>query len=373
MATAFISSVIEGYAHYRDAAAEGVIAAGGAPLRVEDRPALDQSARNACLDLVEAADVYVVLIAGHGGWITPSGVPATHEEFRHARQKGKPILVLLEDCDRDETAQRLADEASDYVDGRFRITYSTPEEVSLAVAEGLTELLPRFEKPMRNPTSIHAAATGAFLDRQQTVLRIAIGSEREGELFDPLRLEDPGFVESLHRLGHDSSVGLFNYERKKEVTVARDGVTVTQTPERDPALYSQLVVRPDGLLVVETNVTGRQARSRPSDMIGSMAILESDVSAGADRGLGMLGAVYSEMDPHKRFDRLLVSATLGNVGHRTWYESPPLAGPYPMRMRGSDVTSAFDSPRPVTRPELSERDALRERIVVMLRRGIQLE
>jgi Domain of unknown function (DUF4062) len=68
------------------------------PLRFEDFEAQDRSSREACLAGVEAADVYVLLLGPRYGTPFPdTSLFPTAEEFRRARQRGIPILVVQQD------------------------------------------------------------------------------------------------------------------------------------------------------------------------------------------------------------------------------------------------------------------------------------
>jgi hypothetical protein len=64
----FVSSVIEGFQAYRQAAARAVEAAGGEPVLVNEQfPSLAASSRNACLDAVESCDSFVLILGARGG------------------------------------------------------------------------------------------------------------------------------------------------------------------------------------------------------------------------------------------------------------------------------------------------------------------
>src|SRR5687767_9613806 len=105
----FISSVMEGFRDFRDGAAQGIEAAGCTALRAEDHASVDRSSRNACLDMVEAADAMVLLIGERGGWVTPSGRTVTEDEYDHAVAAGKTVLVFLQEgVSRDNDSERLA-------------------------------------------------------------------------------------------------------------------------------------------------------------------------------------------------------------------------------------------------------------------------
>ena len=73
----FISSVMEGYAAFREAGAEGIREAGADAVRAEDFPAAGHSPRNACLDGVRSADALVLLLGERYGFVGPSGMTAS--------------------------------------------------------------------------------------------------------------------------------------------------------------------------------------------------------------------------------------------------------------------------------------------------------
>ena len=93
----FVSSVIEGFAEYRQAARNGIEQAGGEGVLVnEDFPAQASSSRNICLDAIDSCDVFLLVLGARGGWKTPSGRLVVEEEFEHARARKLPVLVFLE-------------------------------------------------------------------------------------------------------------------------------------------------------------------------------------------------------------------------------------------------------------------------------------
>jgi hypothetical protein len=91
----FVSSVMDGFEEYREAARSAIEAAGGEPVLVEDLPSLPVSSRNACLDGVASCDMYLVAIGDRGGWTAPSGKLVVEEEFEEAQRLGQPVVVLV--------------------------------------------------------------------------------------------------------------------------------------------------------------------------------------------------------------------------------------------------------------------------------------
>lgn len=109
----FVSSVVEGFEEMRQAAHRGIVAGGGEPDLVnEDLPAQPESPRNACLDEIGSCDIFALVLGSRGGWTAPSGKLVVEEEYDHARSRGMPILVFLQEVDRDAKATILAERIS---------------------------------------------------------------------------------------------------------------------------------------------------------------------------------------------------------------------------------------------------------------------
>jgi hypothetical protein len=368
--TAFVSSVIEGFESYREAAAVGLKAAGVTPLRVEDLPSTDRSPRNVCLDLVEACDIYVVIIGSRGGWTSPSGMKVTEEEYEHAKALGKPILAFLEDVRRDEDAERLAREISDYVHGAFRSTFSGPNELAEAVERAVRGILPRFTMPMRDPEEVQSCARRATGQQHEAMVRLVVAPERRGELVDPVLLDDAEVIDGIYQLGHEPEVGLFAYENPKTHQLKGYALEIeqTQADHRSPRRLVRLSISSAGLVSIDLNVTGRVQRGRAHSGLDALMIVEADVSAAVRTAIRGTAAILDHLDPHKRYDRLLLQASLAGAEHRSWSRDGAERGSYPMRMSRTETVLAMPEPRVLSRPELP---AAEQRIVALLRRQME--
>jgi hypothetical protein len=100
----FVSSVMDGFEEYRQAARAGIVATGGAAVLVEDFSSLSQSPRTACLDGVASCDIYIAVVGGCGGWAAPSGQLVVEEECEEARHLRLSTLVFVQDTDHDGDA-----------------------------------------------------------------------------------------------------------------------------------------------------------------------------------------------------------------------------------------------------------------------------
>ncbi|WP_051662816.1 DUF4062 domain-containing protein [Alicyclobacillus macrosporangiidus] len=146
----FISSVISGYEHYRQAVADSVdyLDRHGLslqPWRMEvDKPAPNNEPQTACLHEVKACPIYILLVGPRYGFVNPaSGISATHEEFRTAvTDPTKTILVFVEESDVewDEEQKAFLQEVGDYVKGRFYRKFTNAFHLQLEVERAFREL-----------------------------------------------------------------------------------------------------------------------------------------------------------------------------------------------------------------------------------------
>src|SRR5881394_3744465 len=91
----FISSLIRDMGPFRAAARRSVEALGHRPLLAEDFGAVAGSPQIVCLTGLRQADVVVLVLGEAYGAKQPSGLSATHEEYREARGK-KPVLAFVQ-------------------------------------------------------------------------------------------------------------------------------------------------------------------------------------------------------------------------------------------------------------------------------------
>ena len=126
----FISSVMEGYGDIRDAASDGIRQAGCEPVRAEDFSAASASPRNACLDGVRSTDALVLLLGARYGFVGPSALAVTEEEYNEGRKNHKQIFVFLQDgVSRELQQQAFADRVQHYVDGHWRKVFDDPADL----------------------------------------------------------------------------------------------------------------------------------------------------------------------------------------------------------------------------------------------------
>ena len=146
----FISSGRRGLEEERDALPGLIAALGHEAIRFEDFTAMAIPSRQACLEGVAAADVYLLVLGPYYGEpLADTGRAPTEEEFTAARSRGIPVLAFRKDGVALDNAQRdFLKRVEDYSTGHFRRSFSSSHELLTQVAEALrtlSEMPPRLE------------------------------------------------------------------------------------------------------------------------------------------------------------------------------------------------------------------------------------
>jgi uncharacterized protein DUF4062 len=368
-ARVFVSSVVDGFEAYRAAAAEGICAAGAEPILVnEDFPSVPDSSRNACLDAVGSSDAFVLVIGERGGWKAPSGRFVTEEEYDEAVRRGIPLYVFLQDVARDPETERFEKRVSDYVLGRFRTSFRTPEELREAAKTALSTLPPARTRMVGS--AITDALKGRSEQSQYPTLRLAIGSTRDGELVDPLSLFREEFQDEIIKIGTAKPHPIFGLRKEKTAEVQNGSLVITQRDERGSHASrweSRFVIGSSGVIIAETSI-GERTESSSYGLSTAMTVQAKDLAMAAQTLFQFANGLLGFVDQFLRHRQLEYNAAVNNLGYRYIVDAAPkTGGGVPMRMGGDEPVTAFDTPRAITRETLSRPDAEIERVVEMLK------
>jgi Domain of unknown function (DUF4062) len=134
----FVSSVIDGYGEYRQAAVAGVEALGAEPVWFERFGGRDSDPNEAYLSEVRSSTVYVGLLGARYGRPLADRYSATHQEFLEAERGGLRTSVWAqEEVEREGPQQSFLEEVR-----AFGVTggYRTPDELQRGVEQRLRAL-----------------------------------------------------------------------------------------------------------------------------------------------------------------------------------------------------------------------------------------
>ena len=370
----FVSSVMEGFEEYRVAAKAGIINAGGDPVLVEDYPSFSSSPRNACLDGVTSCNIFVIIVGGKGGWIAPSGKLVVEEEYEEACKQKSQILAFIQKIERDKEAQRLVEKISDYVDGMFRSTFTTPIEVRTAVEKAVRDIVQHNKNPKVDFTMIEDKLGNPHKISNEASLRFVLVPERSGELLDLVSLESKKLQQEIFEIGHSPQVEILSYECRKEVEVGIKEIVVLQSDEsRGQRNIDEvrLELTVEGAVVIDLNVTGLTSREMYQDSMSSMVILEGDILSRLKKCFAFVKVFFDKKDPFNRYSRMLYNVALSNIGYRTLTKESPRGNSCGMGGYGDKVVAAFDCPRLITRRDFLNPEKEVEAVLVLIRRRMK--
>ena len=150
-ATVFVSSVIDGYAAERQAVRDAVYSLQSEgldvrPVLAEELPAGREAPRASLLEEVDASDVYVGVLGRRYGYVNPhSGLSATEEEYRRAREHAKPILLFVEQLpdgqEREPRQRDFVEAVTDYVSGHYVSFFQNVDQLRFQAYRALAEQL----------------------------------------------------------------------------------------------------------------------------------------------------------------------------------------------------------------------------------------
>lgn len=371
----FVSSVIEGFEEYREAARRGIVASGGEPVLIEDYSSLSVSPRNACLDGVDSSDIHITIIGNRGGYITPSGKLVVEEEYEEALRRKLHIFAFVQIIERDKQADNLVNKLSDYVKGVFRQTFNTPAELEKAIGKALIPVIKHESNPKVNLAMLNEKLQEPYKILTETSLRFVIVPERIDDFIDPVELESEELRNQLLQIGHSSNVKLFAYERPKETKIEVNSIIVLQSHENRQQQFTDVVrleLTTEGLIIIDTNVSNCTARDRLQEMLSSMVIIEDEIICKLNRCFAFVRNLFEIRDQYKRYTRFLYNVALSGVGYRTLVTKPPQGSiSYPLDGNGDKVFIVFDKSRIITRDGFIRIEKEIETILAVLRRRLK--
>ncbi|MBI4494727.1 MAG: DUF4062 domain-containing protein [Chloroflexi bacterium] len=306
----FISSAIRGMESYRDAAVRAIRSLGHEPIRAEDFGASPESPQRVCLAGVRAADAVVLLLGARYGPIQKSGLSATHEEYREARDRC-PVLVFVQDgVQREPKQEAFVGEVRGWVAGHYTASFSTPDDLRDAVTRALHELaLSRAVGPVDEAEILQRARELAVPERrvsQPTISVVVAGGPRQ-QVLGPSELEDP---ELAHALMREAIFGAAPVLDPAYGTTPRiDGHALIIEQDHGSVLLDELgTVR---IVQLAQEESGRGYTGIP-------ALIEEEVRDRIQQGLHLAGWVLDKVDPVRRLGDVVPVATLLDAGWMPW-------------------------------------------------------
>ena len=232
----FISSVISGMEAYREAAAQAVRALGHEVVRAEDFGAQPESPQVACLAGVRQADAVVLLMGERYGAPQSSGLSATHEEYREARER-RPVLVMVQDgVEREADQDAFVREVQDWAQGHYTNSFADPDRLRDAVTRALHDLELAHATGPVDPDEMLQRAIALLPDERHghsgsARLALALTGGPVQTVLRPAELEAPALRERLQQMALFGESAVLTTQQGTETRIDQD-MLIFEQPER---------------------------------------------------------------------------------------------------------------------------------------------
>lgn len=365
---AFISSPMNGYAAYRDAAAQGIRDAGHEPIRVEDFPSDTASPRNSCLDGVRSADVLVLLLFKRYGFVTPSGKSATEEEYDEAGKSHKNIFVFRQTgVSFEQQQQAFVENVEDYVTGHHRTTFHDPDSLRNAVKKTMTVAK---KQDMSSQAPKAATRLNAMISPPQDAngdvwLHSVWTTARDGEDIDIMEMNSPEYIRTIQRMARDDKQPLLSYDCKSRHKLRKTELTLTQRTDTD-ATCPEVVLKicRNWTLSIRQQVVYSCRGDYTDDVLSVYCLKPSDVEMLLTRAWRFAGKWWNENDKYRRHNVLYCNTILYHWQDRLFTENPTKE--VPMWHQDAGPLSVFNEPRQLSRQNLDAPSSEIERVIKMV-------
>ena len=365
----FLSSLITGMEPIRAAARSAVITLGHESVMAEDFGALPHSPQIACLDGVRQAGVVVLILGARYGATQMSGLSATHEEYREARDRC-PVLAFVEDGVTPEPQQdAFIREVQAWDRGLIRAGFTDAEQLERKVIQALHRLDVASAATPFDAKEVLVRALALFPKERgscyegSAVLSVAIAGGPAQAILRPSQIEDPALSEMLEKEALYGPARLFVRGEGTDATVKGGALVLEQTGRHSRGSRS-LQLDPQGSLLVRLPVE--------SEGDALSVILVETLQGRLAAALRYAAWTLDNVDPTQRLSHVVVAAQLtGGFAMRTRREHE--ASPNSVQMGSSfsrdERPPVHLSPAHLRRAAITQQaDQLVEDLVTLIRR-----
>jgi hypothetical protein len=364
----FISSLLSGYELYRAAVVEAVETLGHQIVRAEDFPASPGTPQQACLAAVRESDLVVLLIGERYGYPQQSGLSATHEEYREAKER-KPVLLFVESGVTRELAQQtFLNEVEAWATGHFRAAFSSPAELKTVVLRALhNHELATVAGPVDEAEMLaRASALLPSGDRRwggAPRLAFAVAGGPHQQVLRPAELGQADLSRDIQR------EALFG---EHPVLDASEG---TSTAIRGRSL---LLEQANASVVVDQagsiGIVQSAHRNMDQYRTGLPALIEEDLGTALAQAIQFSDWLLDRIDPLRRLTDIVPIARLAGAGYMPWRtKAEHAANPNSATIHGNAdaVTATLTPARRHRQALVHDANRIAEDLITLLRREMR--
>lgn len=356
----FISSVIGGLETYRDASAAGISSLGHTAKRSEDYGASPESSQTACLRGVRDADCIILILGERYGQVQESGLSATHEEYREAREHVDVVAFLQRGVTSESAQKAFIAEVRDWASGTATESFADAAELQGLVTRRLAELQVARATGSVEPEELleraHKLATIDMRTQSPAVSIIVVPGPRQ-TVIPPVQMDDPNFRARLQQEAEFGELPLL--DRLKDTIESIEGDT--------------LVIEQDGgrISIDERGAIRIDQEVRSSNGFSMPVLIEEQITAAVERAVRFAGWLLDQVDDVRRLSDVAILAGFVNCPYYAWRTlAEDAANPGSVTMSRLGDHHFIELSRPVSKRAglLHDAQALVEDIVARLRR-----
>ena len=364
MMRVFVSSVIRGLEPHRAAVSDAVESLGYSVIRSEEFGASTDTPRRECLEAARSADLTIVLLGARYGEPQSSGLSATHEEFREARDHGTLAVLVQGGMDPEPRQREFLREAQDWAAGRLTESFEDSDDLRSKATRVLHQhALQQQSLPLEPSELLERARSRLPRHRNQMSSRLHVivtGGPRQ-EVIPPSTLDDRAFAQPIMQRALFGTEPVFSAEQGTKTVLEQGGLRLVQED-------AVIVLTEDATVVVSVPA---MRRDRESPMFFP-ALIEDDIRGLLAAALGFIGWLLDEVDPVGRLSHIVVLGAIegGSVlGWRTRSGHAANPNQVTMSMRRRDLVTVPVEPAVRPRAQLTaNRDQLVSDLVARFRR-----
>lgn len=269
--------------------------------------ALQPSPQASCLAGVRWADAVVLLLGGRYGHKQASGVSATHEEYREAKERCAVLAFDQRGAEHEPDQERFISEVKNWAGGVLTGSFSTGRDLRDAVTRALRDVeLARAVGPV-DENEILARAEALFPDPRavyEASLTVSVAGGPRQQILRPVQIEDPELERAVAREAMFGDSALFDRTQGMRSRVVADGLLLEQ--ENHSVFLEQL----GSLRIIQP---ARHARSL-SGRVELPVLIEEDVHDAVVRALSIAAWLLDHIDPVRRISDVVVVAAIDRAG-----------------------------------------------------------
>jgi hypothetical protein len=364
----FISSLITGMEQIRSAARNAITILGHEPVAAEDFGALPHTPQVACLDGVRRSAAVVLILGARYGAKQVSGLSATHEEYREARERCPVLAFVQNDIEPEPDQAAFIREVQGWKSGLLRVGFTDPADLQAKVTQALHRMELATATAPFDAGEVLARAIGSFPpDRGRNhyggaLLSVAVAGGPSQAVLRPSRMEDPTLAEDLEREALFGPARVFARGEGTSVSVIEGKLVL----EQDGRGSRALILDAQGGILIHQPVENERDGSH-----GMSVILVETVQERLAASLRYSAWLLDLLDPTQRLSHVaLATRIIGGFAMRTRSEHASNPNSIQMSGFGRDERPAVHlTPPHVPRPALiHQADQIVEDLTTLLRR-----